>query len=257
MGHPPKNFPCRSQFTDSKKMYCPFSLTISLDSFPQLGRSWHDRMYLGFTIHPHPGIWIIFFIIPVLRAWLLYTLPKITQWTKPSAVVVRAVLTPSFGTSAWAQCIECFSCHWAMETACSWLWWKAGIGGLMTAFWGLFSQQGKILHTIKDQEKRCFYPPLISHPGALWSLCILYKCISQKTAWYIIHIWKQAPCESHTECIHCLNRLEYIDSFPFPAGFYFGSYFFAVCSLLSKPPCVVINKAYMLCRLCIAKRHLL
>lgn len=42
MGHPPKDCSYRSQFTDGKKMYCLFSLTVSLDSFFQLCGSWHD-----------------------------------------------------------------------------------------------------------------------------------------------------------------------------------------------------------------------
>lgn len=79
------------------------------------------------------------FIIPVYRAWLLNSLPRITQWMKPNVVVCRGVLTPSVGAIVWAQCIECFSCPWAMKAGCLWCQWKVGIFRLMTDFWGLFS----------------------------------------------------------------------------------------------------------------------
>lgn len=87
MRHPPKDFSYKSQFTDSKKLYCPFSMTISLDSFFQLCGSWHDWMYLGFIIHAPSRHLNDLFIIPVLGDWLLNTVPKIIRRTKPNALI--------------------------------------------------------------------------------------------------------------------------------------------------------------------------
>lgn len=126
-----KSFPWRSQYEDVL-----FVLLAYFPGFPFLALQmpvWLNRPWLCCVLPP--GIWVIFYHL-VHRPWLPNSLPRITGWMKPNAVVLELCWI-NIGVIVWTQCVKCFPCHWTMKAASLWLRWKTSIWRLMTGFWGV------------------------------------------------------------------------------------------------------------------------